>query len=84
MEKTFAAGDQHHRGIDVVDGGAAGLYVLHGERVVIERLVGLAGGILDGQATDAALHRAGDIGSNAVRVIGKAILEIGIQGQVLS
>ena len=43
---------------------------------------GIAGGILDRQPGHAGLDRARDVGADLVRLVRKAALEIGIDGQI--
>ena len=66
----------------VADRLARGLDALDRERVLVERLVLVAGGILDREAGDAGAHTALDIVRDLVRLDGKAALEIRIHGDV--
>ena len=81
-QKGFAAAGQQHAAVVGVDRLARRLDALDRERTLVQRLGGIAGGILDRQAGDAGLDRARDIGADLVGLVRKAALEIGVDGQI--
>src|SRR4029453_12704531 len=52
------------------------------ERTIEQRLCVVSGKILDREAGDAGLHRARDVDADLVRLVRKAVLEIGIDGDI--
>ena len=65
-----------------VDRLARRLDAIDRERAIEQRLCGVSGKILDREAGDAGLHRARDIHCDLVRLVRKAVLEIGVDGNI--
>jgi len=81
-QEAFAARHQHDRGIDGVDRRARRRDAFDREVVFVQRLIGAAGGVLDGQAGNAGADGAGDIERDAFGIVGEAGLEVGVDRQV--
>ena len=81
-QKTFAAADQQHAAVVTLDRRACRLDALDRERPLVKRPCGVSRGILDRQSGDAGLGCARYVGSDFVRLMGEAALEIGVDGQI--
>ena len=81
-QERFAAAGEQDAAVVGIDRPARRPDPVDGERAIEQRFCVVSGKILDRKAGDASLHRARDIGSDLVRLVCKAVFEIGVDGNI--
>ena len=81
-DEALGAGGEHDVAAGLVDRRARGLHAGEREVEIVERLVRIAGRVLDRQAGDAGLDAARHVLGNAFRIVGVAALEVGVDRHV--
>jgi hypothetical protein len=81
-EKTFGARRQQHARARFIDGRARRFDAFHRKGEFVKWLVAVPGRILDGEAGDAGIDGAANIGRHAGRLTGIAPFEIGVHRHI--
>ena len=81
-QKRLAAAGEQDAAVVGIDRLARRLDAIDRERAIEQRLGGVAGKILDREAGNAGLDRARDVDADLVRLVRKAVLEIGVDGNI--